>query len=225
MASNNELQTSRLTNASAGSTIDDAIRDIEACLRTILGASADSVLSAIMSMGTGPDVTFLGTVTLDAAPAADLQAATKKYVDDNISAGVVRFLGGLYTQSVADSTWEAIDWANISDHNDSGSWSVSGSNDGLIPPEEGIYVVQVSATAASGAGSIQLKLDGDDDDATAMTVVGDIDADEKSVSIVRAIKLASPGAASNIDGQVYQDTGGTKNVTLTASIYRIASAA
>lgn len=225
MASNNELQTSRLTDASSGSEIDNAIRDIEACLRTILGATADTPLSAIISMLTGPNVTFQGTVTLDAAPAADLQAATKKYVDDNVSASVVRFWGGTYLQTVSNASWVALDWANIVDHNDAGSWTVSGTNDGLIPPEEGIYVVHVSVVTASATGTIQVSIDGDDDDGTAMIAIGALTSLGRSVGVTRAIKMASPDATSNIDAQVYQSTGGSLAVRITVSIYRITSAA
>jgi len=87
MTDNLQLQTSRLTDASDGNLIDDSLADIENCLRVIFGITADFPISQVMSITAAGDVTLLGDLTLAAAPTNNLHAATKKYVDDNVSVG------------------------------------------------------------------------------------------------------------------------------------------
>jgi hypothetical protein len=225
MADNNELQTSRLTNASAGSSIDDALANVEATLRTIFGIPADTAMSEAMSIDSSGNVTMTGTLTLAGDPSTDLMAATKQYVDNNVSASVVRYWCGVATQSVANSSWATLDWASIEDNTDAGSWTVSGSNSGLVPPEEGYYAVHITASTATGSGKVGIKLTGDDTDATDMIVYGLISSNARTASVSRILKLASPDATHNIEASVYQNTGGALNVDLSVSIYRIASAA
>lgn len=87
MTDNLQLQTSRLTNASDGNLIDDALADIENCVRVLWGITADTPISQVMSITAAGNVTMIGDLTLSAAPTSDLHCATKKYVDDNAAGG------------------------------------------------------------------------------------------------------------------------------------------
>ena len=82
MANNDELQTARITVDSAGSSVDDAFRNVEAALRTIFKLTADSDCQQAMQIGSGPDITMTGTLTMAADPIEDLEVSTKQYADN-----------------------------------------------------------------------------------------------------------------------------------------------
>lgn len=114
MTDNLQLQTSRLTNASVGNLIDDSLADIEHCLRTIFKITADTPISQAMSIVAAGNVTMVGDLTLAGAPTNALHAATKKYVDDNISASTL-YLTNIYAagQTVAATTTELITFGGV----------------------------------------------------------------------------------------------------------------
>ena len=87
MTDNLQLQTNRLTNASAGNLIDDSVADIENALSVTFGITKDTPLSQVMSISAAGNVTMVGDLTLSGAPTNNLHCATKKYVDDNATGG------------------------------------------------------------------------------------------------------------------------------------------
>jgi len=127
MTDNLQLQTARLTNASAGNLLDDSVADIENAMSVVFGITKDTPLSQVMSISAAGDVTMIGDLTLAGAPTNDLHAATKKYADDNASAGAageyVCDVGGLAANGtegidvghvmLLKGTVEALGWSNV----------------------------------------------------------------------------------------------------------------
>lgn len=106
--------------------------------------------------------TFTGTVTLSGAPATDLEAATKKYVDDATSnlaglVGAMHFKGEVLTEPVADAsayeTYESGDVVLYQDkeyvYNKGNSYS---SSEWILLGAEGSYALN-SNTANIGSAS------------------------------------------------------------------------
>jgi hypothetical protein len=96
MTDNLQLQTTRLTNASAGNLIDTSIADIENAISVLFGITKDAVIDPPMSIAANGNVTMLGDLTLAGAPSVALHCSTKKYVDDNATGG------GGYACSIVD---------------------------------------------------------------------------------------------------------------------------
>jgi hypothetical protein len=85
MAANLQFMTTRMTNATAGSAVDDSFADFEAAIINAFGFTGNTPISQVMSIDSGGDVTMIGDLTLSGAPTLALHCATKKYVDDNVS--------------------------------------------------------------------------------------------------------------------------------------------
>lgn len=165
MADNNEIQTSRITGAGPGSSIDDHFRNFEQAYRTIFGVTADSDVQECAQIGSGPNVTMTGTLTLAGAPSADLMAATKAYVDGFAgSASSLRAtlkLTSLQTITGAGG-FEVISWDGVDIEEGGDLWDV-GTPTRLKFPVAGDYliggVIEAKDTDDSGdAASIQAAL-------------------------------------------------------------------
>jgi hypothetical protein len=225
MSGSNELQTTRLDGEiDAGSDIVVAFQTLEASLRNILGADADSVLSAIMAMATGPNVTFQGEVTLAGAPTADLHCATRAYVGTKIAPMFTRYYCGRHTQSVAPTT-EAptvgVDWSNLGDHKDS-AWVTYG-NGRLVPPEEGVYVSIISATLA-GTSTGKFQLYGHDGTNMILSWHNLSNGGRRSAHLVMMYSIVTPSSApdSCITSYMANGVGSTSDVDISAVVLRVA---
>jgi hypothetical protein len=165
MADNNELQTSRLTSGGPGSYVDNNVADFEAAMRTIFGVTADSDISAVASIGTGPDMTLLGTLTLAGDPTEALHACSKQYVDNNAGGGAsTRCTVTLSsTQTVNDGNTDAIAWDATHIMQGGTSWA-AGNPTRLAAPVAGDYFfsgcIQGSAAAANADYHVKVKLNG-----------------------------------------------------------------
>jgi hypothetical protein len=162
MASNNELQTSRIIGGGPGSSIDNNFRDVEAAMRTIFGITADTDYSEAMQIITGPDATMTGALTLAADPEEDLEACTKQYVDNNAgTAASIRCSLILSDgQLIADGDDDPLEWATA--HVEAGGecWDV-GEPTRLIFPVWGHYfitgVIVGRGTAATPQFTVAMK--------------------------------------------------------------------
>lgn len=223
MAANDELQTTRLDGTiHSGPNITVAFQTLEASLRNILGATADSALSAIISMATGPNVTFQGTVTLAGAPTVDLHCATRAYVDSKVADMFSRYYCGRYTQSIPASVFTGVTWGFLGDHRDS-NWSAYSAGR-LVPPEEGVYLVCVSATfEGDDTGTIVATIDGDDDGIFATGQFHRTVNGQRSVYLTRNVKIASPSSSNCITVQLYHDDDVSDDTNISTVVLRIAS--
>ena len=157
MTDNLQLQTNRITNASAGNLIDDSLADIENCIRVLWGITADAPISQVMSITAAGNVTMIGNLTLAGAPTVDAHCATKKYADDNAGAGVgleYKVLVGLSSsQTVAATDTDALSWdtAYVED-GDTAQWDFSDPTK-LVCKSAGDYIVfgHIEAQLASGS--------------------------------------------------------------------------
>jgi hypothetical protein len=99
--------------------------------------------------------TFTGAVLLSGAPTADLEPATKAYVD-NITLKPAVFTR---TTDMALSPFLSVDVTWESESNDSlGYWS-SGTD--ITVPSNGIYLCSVGIARASGSGQVMAYITGD----------------------------------------------------------------
>jgi len=146
MTDNLQLQTARLTNASAGNLLDNSIADIENAMATVFGITADSPVSQVMSISSAGNVTMIGDLTLSGAPTADLHASTKAYADANTGGG-----GGItHKIEVILSTDELIAWNTedalinwdyaVFEDGDSTQWD-SGAPSKIYCRESGDYLI------------------------------------------------------------------------------------
>jgi hypothetical protein len=149
----NELKTSRLTSSGAGSYVDNDMANMEATLRTIFGATADSDLSAVSSIGSGPDMTLLGTLTLAGAPTNDLHAATKVFVDgfSGTAATVRSAIKMNATQNITADTPTPLQWGAAEIESGGNSWDV-GNPTRILFPVSGDYLVGGVVTAVDKIG-------------------------------------------------------------------------
>jgi hypothetical protein len=160
MADNNELQTSRLISGGPGSYVDNDIADFEAAMRTIFKVTADSDLSAVSSIGTGPDMTLLGTLTLAGDPTDDLHACTKQYVDTIAGTGAAYRATVILTgsQTVNNGNTDALEWDTA--HIEAGSsamWNIANPSR-LVTPVDGDYLF-VGSIEGRGASSTDADFD------------------------------------------------------------------
>jgi len=154
MADNNELQTSRITVDSAGSAVDNAFRNVEAALRTIFGVTADADYSEAMQIGSGPDITMTGSLTMAADPVEDLEVATKQYADNipgssaSVRCAVVLSSG----QTVNSGNTDALGWdaAEIEEGGD--CWAI-GAPTRIVFPVAGDYMIGGAILAAPAAAA------------------------------------------------------------------------
>lgn len=166
MADNNELQTSRIVLGSDGSFVDNDFANVEAALRTIFGITADADCEEAMQIGTGPDITMTGDLTLAGDPTEDLHVCTKQYVDsDGSTAATVRcqvVLSSGQVVTVADGE-TALGWdaANIEAGGE--CWDI-GDPTKIVFPEDGDYLLCaaiIANTASVGTNfTIQVKING-----------------------------------------------------------------
>ncbi|MHC4239468.1 MAG: hypothetical protein ACYSUC_06895 [Planctomycetota bacterium] len=166
MADNNELQTSRLSSGGPGSYVDNDMADLEAAIRTIFKVTADSDLSAVASIGTGPDMTLLGTLTLAGDPTEDLHACTKQYADNTqgIAAPLRCTLVLSGGQTVNNGNTDALGWdaAHIEQGGD--CWA-GGNPTRIVAPAAGDYIL-TGCIQGKGAGGtdadfhVKVKLNG-----------------------------------------------------------------
>jgi len=126
MTDNLQLQTTRLTDASAGNLVDNSISEIENAISVLFGITKDTPIAQVMSITAGGDVTMVGDLIMDAAPANNLHCATKLYADDNASFGG----GGSYVVDVGGTLGEGAQIANAGEEflsfkgdNEAAGWS------------------------------------------------------------------------------------------------------
>jgi hypothetical protein len=154
MTDNLQLQTSRLTNASAGNLLDSSITDIENCLSVLFGITKDSPVSQVMTIASTGDVTMIGDLTLAGAPTLAMHAATKLYADDNAGAGTAASyyvdVGGLEALSLGGGVTdqnvplkgddESLGWAN-EEYGDADQFDYATNNKVLICKSAGDYLI------------------------------------------------------------------------------------
>jgi len=172
MAANDELQTSRITVGSSGSSVDNNFRDVEAALRTIFGITADTDYSEAMQVwAQDPSaenriVKMTGMLTLAGDPTEDLHVATKQYVDNNsgipsTTRGRVRLTS---TQSITDGNSDALEWDAASIEAGGDCWD-AGDPTQIVFPVSGDYLIG-GCIVGNGDGStppafsVSLKLNG-----------------------------------------------------------------
>ena len=233
MSSTNELRTARLTAADSGALIDDAFRDTEAALRTVFGVPADTAMSEAMQIVAGGNVTMTGSLTIAGTPTSDLMAATREYVDNRVSEMFTRYYGGISAgdQTFPSGIYTSMNPENTDTHQDS-AWTVySGMGSGylLVPPEEGVYLVCVSATRRSSwTGNLTIYLKGDSTDSTPFyfkqsCLIGAT----TSVFGSRILHITSPSSSSGqyIGMSLYQTSGSDQTFDICFMALRIASTA
>jgi hypothetical protein len=160
MADNQQIQTARVALGSMGSSVDNDLANLEAALRTIFGATADSDISAISTIGAGPDMTLLGTLTLAGDPTTDLQACSKQYVDNASGGDAASVVAGAHLTSLQDITsgsTDVISWDAATFEDGGDSWAV-GNPTRLTAPETGNYYVQGLFEMYTVGGSVEAKV-------------------------------------------------------------------
>jgi hypothetical protein len=141
------------------------VADFEAAMRFIFGVTADSDISAVASIGTGPDMTLLGTLTLANDPTEPYHCCTKQYVDNTGGGGgATRVTVTLSsTQTVTNGSTDAISWDAA--HIESGGdlWAI-GQPTRIVAPVEGDYLItgsiMGSAAAADADFHVKIKYNG-----------------------------------------------------------------
>jgi hypothetical protein len=154
-----KLMTSRLTNASQGSYIDNSIADLEAALRLIFGVTADTVMSNAMTISAAGNVTMVGDLTLAGAPTDAAHAATKAYVDalsgaepDFVVCKVTKSGG----QTVSNNSITTLTWDSEVIDPDGCHSTVTNTERLTVPAAQGGYYYVMSHfqwSANPGAGS------------------------------------------------------------------------
>jgi hypothetical protein len=126
MADTDELKAARIDgDLDEGPELITKWSALEATFRHIFTISADTDYSEAMSIGTGPNVTMTGTLTLPSGdPTTDLMAASKQYfggIGNNF--GAIRSRAYLTSdQTLATNTTHYIEF-DAADINDGGMWS------------------------------------------------------------------------------------------------------
>jgi len=165
MADNDELQTARLILTGAGSYVDNDVADLEAALRTIFKITADQDLSAVASIGSGPDMTMAGTLTLAADPTEGAHACTKQYIDNTGGGGgATRCTVNLTsTQTVLKDAIDVLSWDATHFEAGGDCWA-GGYPTRLVAPIDGDYwycgVVSGHAAGGEGHFDVRVKLNG-----------------------------------------------------------------
>jgi len=159
MADNNELQTSRFIQLGPGSQVDNGIAAFEAAMRTIFKITADSDLSAAMAIGTGPDATLAGTLTLAADPTESLHACTKQYVDNASGVAAAYRCTAVLSdgQLVANGNTDALEWDSVHIEQGGDMWNIA-TPSRLKCPVSGDYLF---TAAILGRGAVTQSADFD----------------------------------------------------------------
>ena len=142
MTDNLQIQTSRLISSGSGSLVDNDVANFENAVRTIFGITADSDLSAAFSIGTGPDMSMVGDLTLAGAPTADLHAATKAYVDafSGTAATVRASVSPSTEQTIPVSSSATMTFGTAEIETGGNCWD-AGNATRIVFPEDGAYLI------------------------------------------------------------------------------------
>ncbi|MHC4239466.1 MAG: hypothetical protein ACYSUC_06885 [Planctomycetota bacterium] len=161
MGTTDELKAARINgDIDDGPALITKWSNLEASIRNIFGVPADTAMSEAMQVGTGPNITMTGTLTLaNSAPTADLMAASKRYFAEvGGGMGFVRaraYLTG--NQAITDNSiyvpWDA------ADINEGDMWDVANPTRLTIPAGEGgHYLVGGSVSWAKDSGNAEAYL-------------------------------------------------------------------
>jgi hypothetical protein len=166
MADNVQFQTSRVQAGSMGSSVDNDFANMENAMRTVFGATADADISAISTIGAGPDMTLLGTLTLAGDPTSDLMACTKQFVDNATGGDASSICAAVYVTipvKVAAGNTVAVSF-DAAWFEDGGDCWAAGNPTRLTAPEGGYYCVQgvvpLYGDVASAEAAVSIKRNG-----------------------------------------------------------------
>lgn len=155
MADNDSFLTDRLDGTvDDGNDLASQWPNFEAAIRNCFGIPADTAMSAAFSIGTGPNITMIGGLTLAGAPTTDLMAATKAYMESvgNPYLGVSRCRAYL-TSNITYSVDHYVSWDNA-DINENSMWSASNPSRITIPTAAGgNYLCGVTFSCEKSVGT------------------------------------------------------------------------
>jgi hypothetical protein len=159
MADNEQLMASRIDGeVDEGPELVAKWADLEAAIRRFFTIPADTAMSEAMQVGTGPNITMTGTLTLKGNPTTDLMAAPKQYLQAQGSGmGLIRARAyrttDLYPVDINQNKWIPMEAADV---NDGTMWDVANPTRLTIPVGEGGHYL-VGATASFDVPSVETK--------------------------------------------------------------------
>jgi hypothetical protein len=156
MSATNELRAARIDGDNdEGPELITKWAQMEQSMRTIFGIVADTAYSEAMQIGTGPNITMTGTLTLAGAPTTDLMAATKAYFGATGNAfGDVRARAYLTSDQTLDAPGDNYIEFDAADIDQGDMWDAGTPSRLTIPSGEGGHYI-VGATCSWDQASVQ----------------------------------------------------------------------